>query len=151
MLKKTDQRKNTNVVVDPAAQLRLSIPFFVLLISTVVSVLLIYRQINFLVDSTITSVPTVDLNLVEQLQLFSTNILVISVGSLTTIGLLCFVLWIIFSHRIFGPAVALSKQIRELRDGNYDARVTLRKRDEFKQLAKDLNELAEVLKAKSGG
>jgi len=51
----------------------------------------------------------------------------------------------IYTHRIIGPTIALKRHIRALKDGLYSHRVHLRKHDELKDMAADLNELAEVL------
>jgi len=51
----------------------------------------------------------------------------------------------IYTHRIIGPTVALKRHIRALKDGLYSHRVHLRKHDELKDMAADLNELAEIL------
>ena len=51
----------------------------------------------------------------------------------------------IYTHRIIGPTVALKRHIRALKDGLYSHRVQLRKHDELKDMAADLNELAEIL------
>jgi hypothetical protein len=47
------------------------------------------------------------------------------------------------SHRIYGPIVSIQRHIANLRSGNYSSRVHLRKEDEFQELARDLNELAQ--------
>ena len=51
----------------------------------------------------------------------------------------------IYTHRIIGPTVALKRHIKALKDGLYSHRVHLRKHDELKDMAADLNELAEIL------
>ena len=51
----------------------------------------------------------------------------------------------IYTHRIIGPTVALKRHIKALKDGLYSHRVNLRKHDELKDMAADLNELAETL------
>ena len=51
----------------------------------------------------------------------------------------------IYTHRIIGPTVALKRHIKALKDGLYSHRVQLRKHDELKDMAADLNELAEIL------
>ncbi len=51
----------------------------------------------------------------------------------------------IYTHRIIGPTIALKRHIKALKDGLYSHRVHLRKHDELKDMAADLNELAEIL------
>jgi signal transduction histidine kinase len=50
-----------------------------------------------------------------------------------------------YAHRMIGPMVPIRRQTEALKNGDYSARVTLRKRDAFSELADDLNELAQVL------
>jgi methyl-accepting chemotaxis protein len=54
------------------------------------------------------------------------------------------VLSLAYGHRMIGPMVPIRRQIEALKNGDYSARVTLRKRDAFSELAEDLNELARV-------
>jgi methyl-accepting chemotaxis protein len=55
------------------------------------------------------------------------------------------ILWLAHGHRVIGPMVSLQRQIEALKNGDYGARVRLRKRDAFEEIAEDLNELAQVL------
>ena len=54
---------------------------------------------------------------------------------------------VVISHRIYGPAYAIRKHLAALARGEYDYRTHLRKGDEFKDLAQDLNSLSETLAA----
>lgn len=54
---------------------------------------------------------------------------------------------LIYSQRIFGPAVAFRRHVEALKNGDYAARVHLRNGDAFTDLERDLNELAEILEA----
>lgn len=56
---------------------------------------------------------------------------------------------LVISHRFFGPVVALQKHISALTRGEYDHRTHLRKTDELKELASDLNQLSEQLEAQA--
>ncbi len=55
------------------------------------------------------------------------------------------ILSVAYAHRMIGPMVPLRRQIEALKNGDYGARVKLRKRDAFSEIAEDLNELAQVL------
>jgi methyl-accepting chemotaxis protein len=55
------------------------------------------------------------------------------------------VLSVAYAHRMIGPMVPIRRQTEALKNGDYSARVTLRKRDAFTELAEDLNELARIL------
>lgn len=50
---------------------------------------------------------------------------------------------VFYTHRLVGPTFAFRRQIAALMNGNYKARITLRKGDAFLEVAEDLNKLAE--------
>ena len=53
---------------------------------------------------------------------------------------------IAFLHRMMGPTIALRRQIRELRRGNYGSRVAMRSTEvTFSELGSEINDLAETL------
>jgi len=64
---------------------------------------------------------------------------VVGVGALT----------IIYTHRLAGPMVAFKKHIDELKAKNFSSRVSLRKNDQFQDLASKLNELAASMESDS--
>jgi methyl-accepting chemotaxis protein len=64
---------------------------------------------------------------------------VVGVGALT----------IIYTHRLAGPMVAFKKHIDELKATNFSSRVSLRKNDQFQDLASKLNELAASMESDS--
>jgi signal transduction histidine kinase len=50
---------------------------------------------------------------------------------------------IFYTHRMVGPIRQITKHVTELRKGNFASRIHLRKTDAFKNLAEELNLLAE--------
>lgn len=62
-----------------------------------------------------------------------------------------FLLGLVISHRLYGPMVAVERFVARLREGDYSARLALRRRDDAKvrALADNLNELAADLEKKS--
>jgi len=61
------------------------------------------------------------------------------------------ILSVTYAHRMIGPMVPIRRQIEALKNGDYSARATLRKRDAFVELAEDLNELAHMLEEHGKG
>ena len=59
-----------------------------------------------------------------------------------------FVMAILFSHRIAGPVVRIKKALRSIGEGDLDFTLTLRKHDELKDVANEVNALARKLKRK---
>lgn len=53
---------------------------------------------------------------------------------------------IVFSHRIAGPLPKVYKALKEIGQGNFDVKLVLRKRDELKDLADVINQMASDLK-----
>ena len=49
------------------------------------------------------------------------------------------------THRYLGPMVAIRRQLKAMREGNFSERMKLREGDEFTDVADDLNALAEKL------
>ena len=52
------------------------------------------------------------------------------------------------THKYYGPLVSIERFIKELSNGNYSARVRIRKSDELHELVKKLNILADQLEQK---
>lgn len=55
-------------------------------------------------------------------------------------------LWL--SRRVYGPMIPIAHHVRSLLQGDYASRVRTREQDEFRDLARDLNTLAERLQNK---
>ena len=53
---------------------------------------------------------------------------------------------IIFSHRIAGPLPKIYKTLANIGQGNFDVKLTLRKRDELRELADAINDMAKNLR-----
>jgi HAMP domain-containing protein len=141
-----NRRKISNFSIDPKAQLRFAQPFAILILASFTTINFIFWEV-FSTRSTMSSsappeVLAVLNGIMGQLVLMS------SLG-MALIGLLTLVLWIVYSHRIFGPQVPIRRQVANLMKGDYDYKINLRKNDEFKDLADDLNKLAEHLKSQS--
>lgn len=143
------RRSLLNPQVDRRARLRLLMPFLILIIA--------FALIGKSMDQTISAIgEQFTQNLAAQnaeaaLQftaLIDKVKLVIAIDVLFMI-VLSLLLWAYYSFRIFGPLVAVYRHIRALIDGNYDARLRLRRHDEFVDLSNQLNELAEALKERN--
>ena len=53
---------------------------------------------------------------------------------------------LVFSHRIAGPLPKIYQTLRNIGNGQYEERLVLRKKDELKELADVINEMAAKLK-----
>lgn len=140
-----NRRKVQNYFVDTKAQIRLAVPFFVLL--TVSCGLIIYL---FIMISSLLGMYVDEVGLAVWAEVSETNVQVfwVCAGGVACLGLLCGVLWLNASHRIFGPMVKIQRHIDDLMAGRYDSRIQLRRFDEFQDLAEQLNQLSVTLQQK---
>ena len=74
------------------------------------------------------------------------------------LGLVYFVYMLVFfslviklTHRFYGPTLAISRFVSQMKQGNYAYRLSLRKTDELQSVAQELNSLAEDLERRHGG
>lgn len=138
------RRKLSNLVIDRGALLRLSIPFFIMALVSIGIVFTIrWKVLSALQETELQGVE----NLATMNKLLGLQVSVTNIGTigLAALALICLMLWIYFSHRIFGPTVPIRRHVQKLSEGDYSSRIHLRSSDELKDLAEDLNHLAEVL------
>ena len=138
----SNRRQVKNVIVDGRALLRLSAPFMVMLVASLGLVLTVYWQLL----GAIVDVGPLEPATTATLLHLSSTIQTTLVFGMPLLGCICFILWVVASHRIFGPVVPIRRQIENLGNGIYDQPVNLRKHDELKAIAADLNRLAEILR-----
>lgn len=145
MIFKDNRREASNFAVDPKAQLRFAVPFVILFFVSLGTINLIFWQVFSQRTSMASSAPPEALaflnNVMGQAVIWS------SLG-MVLIGLVSLILWMIYSHRIFGPVLQIRRQVDSMKSGNFDFKIVLRRRDEFQELAEELNALAQQLKAK---
>lgn len=120
-------------------------PFLILPIFSVSIVLFLrYKVAHYINDmhSTRVAMP-------EEAVYFYTSllsILNIASGCLVLLGVLTVTLFLMESHKVLGPLVAIRRQLEQLSLGNYQERIHIRTHDEWQDMARHLNRLAEILK-----
>jgi HAMP domain-containing protein len=145
-----DKRDIQNIFVNPRAQLKYAFVFF----GGGVGIMCLYiiyflYDLNFTIESlanTFAIAPEVAHDLNRAILTASAALLTFA-ASLT---LIMFAAGIALSHRIFGPMVPIQRLVQDLIKGDYKSRGSLRKRDEWQDLMKDLNTLADGLEKKNG-
>ena len=142
----TRNRRATVKIVEPMAFLRLSLPFFLLLISNLTLLIFVSLKSSAFVSEAEMQNPEM---LFFAQSLVTKIIKIILIGNFA-IGCLCLLLWFITSHRLLGPVIPIRRQIKSLIDGNYENKIVLRQSDEFKNIAEDLNKLTDTLKNSRG-
>lgn len=137
-----NRRKVSNVVVDGPALLRFSVPFFVLLIGALV----VIQAMSWKLAGSIAQFEASESNAnIAFLAKLTTEITTLGMYGIAGLGIITYALWVFYSHAIFGPKVPLERHVGKLIEGDYSSRIHLRRADEFKKLAAELNRLAETL------
>ncbi len=147
MSNKRIRRKISNFIIDFRSFYRLSIPFLTLAFISIGIVFMIHKKVLNALEHTELH-GTENIETMNQLHEMQASVTRIGTYGLVFLGGACLCLWIVFSHRIFGPTVPIRRHIQNLLAGKYDSRIHLRWGDEFKGIAKDLNLLAESLERK---
>lgn len=142
-----NRRKISNLGINPQAQLRFGVPFITLLLVSFAVINTTFFQIYQLRGAAAGDL-TYSAFLGPLTNVMNQIVFVSSLG-MVLIGILSVVFWITYSHRLFGPVVALRRQITALKEGRYEARCKLRAKDELKELAEELNALAEILQKRT--
>jgi hypothetical protein len=96
-----------------------------------------------LVELTLVDSPDIFIGTVwEQTRSFLVVSGVILIAYLAVVAAVC----LAHSHLLLGPRVALLRHVEALKNGDFGSRVMLRRRDRaFRELAQDLNDLAQML------
>lgn len=138
-----NKRKIKNVLVAPQIQIRLFIPYFlVVLIATLLMNGIIYAIMITVYELYPEMSPedTIVLNDV----LFK-SVMAAAIGLAVT-SIVGFAVLSSLSHRLLGPLVPIRRQLQELIAGNYSGKISLRKKDELQLVAEDLNILTSRLR-----
>lgn len=136
------RRRRRNYLVNRSVQPRhmgMS-ALFILLISLLTG-WSVYSTIFVALTEKISSEPGLDLILVEINEMLLARVsLVILAGMCASVVITMFI-----SHRIAGPIFRIRGALEEMAEGRIPRKITLRKRDEFKELAETVNSLIEKL------
>ncbi len=76
-------------------------------------------------------------------------VMIMAIAALA-IALAAMLVFILFSHRIAGPAFHVQKSLHEVARGNLTYQIRLRKKDELRDLAEDVNLAVRILDQKIG-
>ncbi|MGB5438340.1 MAG: HAMP domain-containing protein [Gammaproteobacteria bacterium] len=140
-----ERRKARNLLLKPTLQIKL--PLYILILSFTfggLAMLLGYfyfEQLYMMMLENSTQGSYLQETIIGQLGNFMES----SVMLLFGYALLVAGVTIVYTHRLIGPTVTISRHIQALKNGRYSSRISLRKNDELKELAAELNELAEIL------
>ena len=81
----------------------------------------------------------------------NTSIVLMSTYCFLLLSFLCSALFLglVITHRYLGPMVPIQRHVKNLLEGKFEHSIQLRKNDQFKELADDLNRLAARLQNES--
>ncbi|MGE0631319.1 MAG: HAMP domain-containing protein [Pseudobdellovibrionaceae bacterium] len=141
-----ENRKVQNVWINPKAQVRFAVPFLTLFSVNIIALIFVFMKPMSMFSVVAESGSPEVMALLNQLQ----NQLLITVSfAMLASGVIGIVVWLKASHRILGPMVPIQRQLERFAQGDYSQKVTLRKNDEFQDLASSLNQLGTILQSKS--
>ena len=148
LIPRPQKRTVKGMLVNSKSQLAYALGFvaisFVGMISTVgILIQSLHSSLSILIDS-----GRLD---ADSAQLIQTSIYIGIAGMVVSaLGLIIYASWVGFrlSHRVYGPVVPIVRQIKQINEGNFKNRIHLRKRDELREIADALNELAQTLETK---
>jgi methyl-accepting chemotaxis protein len=145
-----NQRDLNNILVKPRQQLRYAFVFFGggLGIITIYIVFFLYYLASTIEELSIAYAvsPEVTASLGRAIFIASVATIIFS----AVLAIVMFLAGIALSHRIFGPIVPIKRTLEAIRDGNYSARGSLRKRDEFQDVMDLINDVAANLEKRHG-
>jgi HAMP domain-containing protein len=144
-----ERRKARNFLLNPGLQLKL--PLHIVLLSCAfagAALLFGYLYFEQLYLLMIESSPQGEF-LQASVKQQTSNFIELSITLLISYIVLVIGISLLYTHRIIGPTIAIRRHIRAMKEGLYSHRVCLRKHDELKELARELNELAGILEQRN--
>jgi len=140
-----ERRKARNLLLRPMLQIKL--PLYILFLSFTFGALAMllgyfyFEQLYMMMLENTTQGTYLHKTISEQVNNFMESSVMLLIGYVILVA----VVTIVYTHRMIGPTVTINRHIKALKEGLYTSRITLRRNDELKDLAAELNELAEIL------
>lgn len=143
MAKHRHVRKLRNYFIDPRVQIRFFVPYFIqlILVAALIEAILYYN--SQILREAIPELGPQSSALISEMFV---RLTVASAIALVVIAIVGFLILLVQSHRILGPMIPMTRFIRGLTQGQYKNDLVLRKNDEFKVVADELNALARSLR-----
>ena len=144
-----ENRKARNILIKPGFQLKL--PLYILLLTFSFVCLTLLLGNLYLEQAYVTMIENTTQSeylqqiITEQIGAFK----VISLLILFVYAVLVVAITSIYTHRLLGPMVPITRHLKALKEGFYAHRLHLRKKDALHELAGQLNDLAEVLETRN--
>jgi len=144
-------RSLLSYLVDPFKQIRMGLYFIILSLIFMIASAVIFYQITYEQYANVMKIFNV-VDTTSQWNLIANDVVIrglIKVAILlVTYSILTFAMSITLTHKVYGPLVSIHNFIDDLKIGDYKKRITIREKDDLKDLVTKLNELAETLENK---
>jgi methyl-accepting chemotaxis protein len=141
------KRSLKNFLINPQEQLRIC-GFYIGMISVMMISWAYTLYTSFLEQLEAIQAEVPNANIGHYLIQSVEEVMTLSIWHFIIILAVIFTFLIVLSHQFFGPSFALERFVKNLIEGDYLQRVHLRKNDQLKGLANQLNKLAELLDEK---
>lgn len=146
--KERDPRSLKSTLIEPFKQIKLGV--YVLILTLIFVALLSYLigQSIWLQYSQVMEIfKVIDQEAQRELvQNDVTRAIAIKLGmAISAYVMILFAMVFYFTHRIYGPLISIGRFVESITDGDYDARVQIREKDELNQLVSQLNKMAQTL------
>jgi signal transduction histidine kinase len=125
-------------------QLKLMLPFLILPVASTLITYYLHYKVEKIIRTTLINQIPVAPEITESMRSLQ---MVATFGAVGIILLSVFasILFMLYSHRLFGPIVAIERHVNNLCQGIYTSKITLRNYDEWKEIARGLNQITGVL------
>lgn len=145
-----NRRRIQNFLIEPGIQIRygMYISLFGVLLVLLLALTFystLQEDIMFLVQ--LTDVPQQAYLLIND-RLMET--FYFGIALILVFGAICFMVGIYITHRFVGPIVAFRRHVQMLKQEDFNYKTHLRPKDDFRDLAEELNSLSDFLKKKMG-
>jgi methyl-accepting chemotaxis protein len=142
------KRRLKNLVVNPG-QLRMLVPFVALILINFIVVGLMCWSVSSYHSQIGAALTPEQAPVLAKIYESNSEMMVIGWGGAAFVALMSVLLWLLYSHRVSGPILQITRKIDNLHDGHFEEEIHLRERDELKEVADALNRLSKKLGGKS--
>lgn len=144
MSNETEKRTSAGIWVNPKSQLILGLGISAGFAAIAIALYIVLGKFQSYMDQLLSTnqIDTQTTILVTTDLYYNIRLVIFLAVAGAVVGM---ILSLVYTHRIFGPIVQIRQHVNRLVNGDYSSRIFLRDNDQFKQLATDLNSLAEKL------
>lgn len=140
----SNQRRRIKNLILNRGQLRQLVPYAILSILTIVLCAFMYWITASCLSEILAALTPDQSPVVNRIYETDSQLMEIFLGGSVLSMMLAGLFWLLYSHRVTGPTVQLTRQINNMIEGHFEE-VHLRQKDELKEVADGLNRLCNKL------